>query len=791
MLTWLSSWTLAPWLAVAGAVLIASPIIIHLLNKRKFKIVDWAAMDFLLDADKRNRRRVRLENFLLLLLRCLAIFLLGLLLAQPFIPNDFASKMLGSAQFEHLFVLDDSLSMQVQTGNQTPFEEAKQRLLKLLDEFAVDRNDDTFTLILTSSPQQRQINGARVTKESVSELTEAINSLEPTDHAADLAKVLGALEQEVKQLPENVNRVLYVFTDLRRRDWIRDSGTEAENDPAKTVARIAEALNGAYIVDVGGDEYGNLAVTEVRTEDVLAAGVLSRFDVTVANYGRTEVRDVVVKFKAGDALPLEAPIDRIAPGQTASVPFSFTFAGPDEADEDEDASRLPLDPVRITVEAVSARPADEDRLSADSTAFFPARVVRGIPTLIVDGDPSATEWRSETYYLSRALQPIGPDPSGVAFDVVHESEMETVSLAKYRVIMLCNVYRFSEKVLGDLRQWVQDGGGLVILPGDQVDESFFNEAYFANGQGIAPLKLEGIKGDETNNEWVLLRVEDAKNPVLGVFEGQNNPALEMTKVFRWWSAAPAEGQLDKVVDVLARFNDGDQSIAMAEKKFGKGRVFMTTIPADVDWHMWPVFGTYMISMQELVRYQAGDIAGSGSLRVGEPLTQSIELSDYKTDAELKLPKDKKANVQAREPGEAQAAATNSDKKSSDEKEPASAKRDESSEDGKKGQTRWQIVYDDTSRRGFYELLLARNDGVDEKVLFAANADPTEGNLARADQGTLRESFGEAPVKIVSGSNAGSLAAAGAQRELWKYVLLVVVLVLSGEQLFAWAFGLKR
>ena len=98
MLTWLSSWTLAPWLAVAGGLLILSPILIHLLNKRKFKIVDWAAMDFLLDADKRNRRRVRLENLVLLMLRCLAVFLLGLLLAQPFIPNDFAAEKTRSAR---------------------------------------------------------------------------------------------------------------------------------------------------------------------------------------------------------------------------------------------------------------------------------------------------------------------------------------------------------------------------------------------------------------------------------------------------------------------------------------------------------------------------------------------------------------------------------------------------------------------------------------------------------------------------------------------------------------------
>ena len=49
-----------------GGLAIASPIIIHLLNKRRFKVVQWAAMDFLFEADKKNRRRVQLENFILI-----------------------------------------------------------------------------------------------------------------------------------------------------------------------------------------------------------------------------------------------------------------------------------------------------------------------------------------------------------------------------------------------------------------------------------------------------------------------------------------------------------------------------------------------------------------------------------------------------------------------------------------------------------------------------------------------------------------------------------------------------
>ncbi|HTN76519.1 MAG TPA: BatA domain-containing protein [Pirellulaceae bacterium] len=781
----LSGFMVGPALALLGALAVLSPILIHLLNKRKFKIVDWAAMDFLLDADKRNRRRVRLENLLLLLLRCLAMLLLGLLLARPFIPSSLTAGILDSAQFEHIVVLDDSLSTQVQAGNQSAFDDAKQRLIDMVRGFSKDRNDDSFTLILTSLPDQRQVNGVRVTPQSVDELVDLIKKLEPTDESADFPGILVTMEKELKDQPKNVNRLVYLATDLRKRDWSEGERAGAESDPSKLIARIAKATTGVYIIDTGIEDYKNLMITDIRPEGVLVAGVNSRFDVTIANYSSTEAKELVVKFKAGDALPLETQLERIPAGKTATVPFSFSFSSNDELGDNGELK--PLDPVRISVEVVSSRPADEDRLLADSTAFFAARVVRGIPTLIVDGDPSANEQRSESYYLKHALEPTGPLLSGVTVDVKHEAEMETVSLSKYQVIFLCNVYRFSDKVLKDLETWVQRGGGLVIMPGDQVDERYYNEKYFLEGKGLSPLRLDGILGDETEEKSVNFKLEDANHPVLGVFSGQNNPALEMTKVFRWWGMSAAKGQLGSVVDVSARFNDGEQSIAMAEKKFGSGRVFLTAFPADADWHIWPVYGTYLISMEELVRYMAGDVAGSGSLRVGEPLLQTLDISDFKTDAEVRAPKDKKATLQAREPG----AKEKEDKAKAKGETPPAPPSSSDVKEKTAGQTQWQLEYDETGLRGFYELQLSRNDGTEEKLLFAANADPTEGDLARADLAAMRVGFGDAPVKILSAANASVLAEAGSQRELWKYLLICVVVVLCGEQILAWMFGMKR
>src|SRR6059058_3606115 len=72
-----------PGFFIAGALLAALPIIIHILNRRRYKIVPWAAMEYLLAAMKKNRRRLKFEQWLLLATRCLVLGLLGLALARP------------------------------------------------------------------------------------------------------------------------------------------------------------------------------------------------------------------------------------------------------------------------------------------------------------------------------------------------------------------------------------------------------------------------------------------------------------------------------------------------------------------------------------------------------------------------------------------------------------------------------------------------------------------------------------------------------------------------------------
>src|SRR5689334_12067081 len=113
--------TWIPALAAGGAVLALGPIIIHILFRRRYRVVDFAAMRFLLDSLKRNRQKLRLEELLIIALRVLACLLIGLMLADIRAAGVLPG---GRAPAAHVFVLDDSLSMGQRAGGAALFQKA-------------------------------------------------------------------------------------------------------------------------------------------------------------------------------------------------------------------------------------------------------------------------------------------------------------------------------------------------------------------------------------------------------------------------------------------------------------------------------------------------------------------------------------------------------------------------------------------------------------------------------------------------------------------------------------------
>ena len=719
-----------PLMPILGGLAVLSPIIIHLLNKRRFKIVHWAAMDFLFEADKKNRRRVQLENFLLLLLRCLAMLLLGLILARPFFSSAMASIFSSEQKFEHYLLLDDSLSQRVQSGNQSGLQRGLEAVKQLLQESSVNDRDDWITLVLTSQPDRPVFENASITVDTVDSLLERVDEIEVSDSVADYDQALAGLETMLQSQQSNVNRVAYVISDLRQRDWLRD--TENENNPNRVVQRISEmeSVNSAMVVDVGAALEENLAVTGIQVQDKLVANKTVQFDVTVANLGRQDADGVQVTLRV-DEYPLPPQrIDRIGRGESVQVTFVHRFAS-DETDllEPTSAERAGQLKNYSVVAEISSEGSVQDVLQEDSSRFYAARVLNGISVLFVDGDPSAVSERGDVHYLNS----LKIEGSGLTGESITVSELETISLSQYRVIFLCNIDEAGEERLQALREWVQAGGALVLMPGNQVRARVFNKS-FTEDVDLSPLRLTEILGDSSQRDSMEFVIKDTAHPALKlIVDFELMSFFQKTDIFSWWGSElvrqPEELPADEVggegvvvgdaeagsqsvaagqpgaglANVVLTISDERDSPAMVQRQIGKGSVVTFTIGADGDWNQWPGEVTYALTMLPLIESLIGNFGSDSQVQIGGRLGYQVDLSKYGPNVTLIDP----ASDKLMERAEGQTA-------------------------DDKGILQ-RVDFEQTQRRGIYRMALERRvDQAVDEVYFAVNVDPDEGNLKRLD-----------------------------------------------------------
>jgi hypothetical protein len=724
-----------------GGLLVASPIIIHLLSKRRYRIIDWAAMDFLFDANRRNRRRIQLEHLILLILRCLAILLLAFLLARPVLKSThLLGKAVGTYRIERIIVLDNSPSMGARGNRKTSFEEAKDGLIAFVRSIAAERPGDSVTLLTTSDPDRPLIAGVYANPDKAEEWAGMIGKLELSDLPAAYDRVLQSVSDTLRSSTTNVNRVLYVVTDLRQKDWL--AGSADKSPLAAIIKDIRPRLENLLVVDLGGRRDANVGVVGLAPlSKSPVVGVPTRFQAMVRNFGDAEVSDVAVTFTAGDAAPLSARVPRIKPRSTEPVEFTFTF---------REAGAL-----------VAMAETEADDLPADNARYFAADVQKGVEVLVVDGEPSSEYGQSETFYLERALAPPGELRSGNLLQVITENQFETVPLDTVQAVVICNLYRMSEERITSLETYVKNGGGLIFFLGDQVDEAAYNGRLYRNGQGLFPVKLDRMEGDEAERTWALMSLKAVNHPVLRVFDGTDNPLLSRVKMFRWWSSVMPEGASASpgAPSVLASLISAKGEPLILEKPFGKGRVLAVMSSADVEWSTWPQEPSFLVCANEMLSHVARPTSGDRQLTLASPLRHLLNINRYESQVTITPP------IKAR----------------------ATQLRGVAAEDGKG----LLVEYDDTRQRGFYRIGATRRDGKPEQFAYAANIDPEEGDLRRADSNEIKRRLGDTPVEFAAGLDQFRSAAEPSQGEIWRSLLVMMAVVLGVEQFLGWWFGQRR
>lgn len=789
MLPWLSTWLFNPWLAV-GTAAVASPILIHLLSRRRFRRIRWPAMEFLLAAHQKNRRRVRMEQLILLLLRCLAVFLLALMVARPFLRPGLAATLLGAApRSERIIVLDDSFSMMYAGAGKPTFETAVAAVQRIARWIGSDLPGDALTLLLTSRPREPLVALPSLSESHLQELEDRLRGLAPSQRAAQPAEAMSAAADLVRAQPVRANTVVYVVSDFQRVDWAAQHEAAVASAPAASaparprspIAALADAAGGRtdvrlVLIDVSAANPQNIAITGVRPlQRQVVAGVPARFAISVGNFSDADLTDVELSLSLADQALPPAMLPRVPARQTQDETVEVTFP------------RAGADFLRVSMSDAAARGAGgEGRalaggLMIDNTRAWAGAILPAVETLLVDGEPNHDNYKDEVYLLRTALRPEGQAFSGNEVRVVEESDLDGLDLAPFHLVVLANVYRLSETARRALERFVSDGGGLAVYLGGEIDAGLFNETMVGDGRGLSPARLgEVITAPESAEDAGYgLAAWDEHHPIFRAFGGPVADLLRRVRFVRVFGAAPVEsgqapplpaGRLaasapasapgDRPAGVLAWLNDADHTPLIIERPFGGGRVILITSTADLDWNTWPRDPSYVPFVLELASYLARGAPTAGWSLVGEPIRCTLDPNKYAPKVLLRLPGDR-SNA------------------------PVALDARPAPDGG------FAVAWNVTNEAGIYQFELQPSSGEKESRYVAVDLAPAESELAPCSQKELVDALPEMKFSYVRDLASLGGDSAEARRELWWPLLILAVVVLMTEHALAWWFGARR
>jgi len=724
-----------PGLAAAAVAAGLIPILIHLINRRRYKRVRWAAMQFVLKACKQSAKRARLEHWLLMAARIALIVLFGLAIARPYFPAS-AISPIAVTRTHHLLLIDNSLSMSAMGADgKTRFARSRAGALDLLNELP---RGDAVSVVTMGAPAEAPVAVASYDRRFV---RERVGAIEATQRGTDY---VGAVTQARRIMAENEsaarNRVVYLFSDLPRTVLLGE-GAEADTPAIKALRELAEDLpdpSRDLVVVSGSQNADNLAVTDLSCDTrLITAGNPQTIRVSVENLGSQTARDVSVQLTQDGRILRRVPLPPLSAGESTTGTISATF--------NETGTQL------LEARIVGA---SGDALNTDDVRRLSLDVREAAPVLLVDGQPGTTRLGGQAGYVAAALAPrtivsgtmsdprwSGGPPPMLAPKVITTPELDAEVLDGFAAVILCNVQRLPAAQWKRLGQFVSAGGGLMVFAGDRVDVNHYNR--FGHGTGLLPGPFRYRSTGGGDHESTTLSEKPLSHEIVRDFQGHENSGLFLARIDDYLPMTPDAGR----GEVVLRLANDDA--ALIAGRHGEGRVLVCTTTANMDWNNLPAKGDFVSLSVSAVSWLAPARGGHRNLFVGESILEP--LSPAQTGLSLQ--------VRGAEGGTHPTRLVPRD-------------------------NGLALTTDPIERAGVYDAQI----GTDARR-FAVNVRADESNLGVVDEQALVDALGF-PVRFVGGEQATTVTAARAG-ELAPATLYLVAALLFLEMWLAFRFGSRR
>jgi uncharacterized membrane protein len=598
-------------LLLGGAALAGLPVLIHLMMRQKPKRLIFPALRFLREGRKSTTRRLKLRHLLLLALRMLLIALIVLALARPKVFHQ-GLGLQGDQPVAAILVIDTTPSMEYTVGGKTRLADARARARALLDQLPAESS----VAILDTSEQLEEWSPTPAAARSRLDGLQIVHARPHANRAngtvtKQIAAAYRMFAKREQEKASNQPPVLFVFSDRTEACWQSD----------EVISLKKPDWLQAVFVDVGVERPEDLAIEELRAtndhnvpQQAFLPGQRIRFKVKVRRWpteGSTaNEQPTTVQFKLTDDPKVDERNVNLQPGESKELWFERQAAGRAQTGKDIGTLSPGLHQAEVQFKLTDEMPFNNAQF-----ATFEIRDSRSV-LIIADNTSDARSWKFDAEWFK-------------LFNCEVHTVQETKNwgnsdFKRYPVICLVNVANPAD-LWGRLTDWVQRGGGLVVVPGGEGWEP--NLTSYSDA---AALKLLPATFQRDNNP-----IKVPREKLVGVTWEKLLPDHPMLKLFRDWDADKSlifeqEGQEPRVIGywslavipdqgtIVVHYDDDKKTPAILERNVERGKVVMLTTSFDDkpemrngkavrDWHNYTQNYFAPIFESVLLGYLAGEV----------------------------------------------------------------------------------------------------------------------------------------------------------------------------------------
>lgn len=578
-----------PWMLL-GLLLALLPVALHLFGRRKAPTVPFSALAFVLQANPKRARALRMSEWLLVALRALALALLALALSRPMVPvlgND-EGLVAGDGPVALVLVLDDSMSTLAQSGGTTLLERARTRALALVERLPTGSQVGVVAAGFPARALTRQLSGDR------GAVLDAIRRLDHHPRRDDAPRALSLAEGMLATAALDDRRVV-VMTDLQTTGWQGVSVPRREPAERKPTRRVHVRVD-----RLEPTSRENTAIVDAVAVPAAERGPGQvRVDLALAHFGSKPFRDYVT-LRAGDR-EIKSLVE-MRPGETLRRSYVLPASAP-----------------------VAEILLPDDGLKADNRRLLRLDGGATVRIALVNGAPRPVPREDEVFFAARALELSAAHPGEIAVDVLQVPGLGAATLQDYDVIVLANVGDVPAELKTGLQRAVESGKGLLVSVGDNLPEDaatllptllpapLHGQRVLAPGEGGPTpagrtVGLRLVAADPAGAApGVVARLRQTLSATVG-------EALAETAVTRYALVEPGPELAGRVV---LRYSDGAPALVVAPQ--GRGLVGLLTTSLDRDWSDLPLQPGYLPLLHDLTLALAGErgLERKAALEVGD------------------------------------------------------------------------------------------------------------------------------------------------------------------------------